>query len=803
MAKIVRSWKPSLWASWKPFGLGEKKPNAYAEILRAVGENRGRLGYAWRILTQGCCDGCSLGTTGIRDWTIPGVHLCAVRLRLLRLNTMPALDPSLLEDVATLASRSSAELRELGRLPAPMLRRRGERGFGRIGWDEALALVADRIRTSAPERLAFYLTSRGLGNEAYFAAQKAVRALGTNSIDNAARVCHSPSTIGLKGAVGAAATTCSYEDWLKTDLIVFIGSNVANNQPVAMKYLHYARRAGAKVAVVNTYREPGMDRYWVPSVVESALFGTKVSDRFFIVSTGGDVAFLSGALKTMIEEGLVDRDFVEGHTTGFPELSAQLRARSWEELERGSGASRADMAALGRMVGRARRAVLVWSMGVTQHGFGEDNVRAIVNLGLSRGFVGREGCGLMPIRGHSGVQGGAEMGAYATVFPGGAPIDAGNAARLAECWGFPVPSTRGLTAPEMIDAAHARRLDLLFSVGGNFLEILPAPARVREALERVPLRVHMDIVVSSQMLLDAAEATLLLPATTRYETRGGVTETSTERRVIFSPEIPGPRIAEARDEWQVFTDLACRVRPELAGKLRYEGTADIRRDIAATIPYYDGIQRLEKAGDQFQYGGPHLCAGWKFSTADGKARFSSPPLRHHGRPEGTFVVASRRGKQFNSMVHEEVDPLNAAGREAVLMNGADAARLGLRAGDEVALENEHGRLLGRIHLADLAAGTLQVHWPEGQVLLSPDPALRGRESGIPDYNTTARVVPMPAHRGAGRGDGQGGGRRAGSPVTTSLPAAAGAPAPPDRPPLAAGDHEAVRPATRDRIAGSE
>jgi molybdopterin-dependent oxidoreductase alpha subunit len=746
MTRIVRSWKPALWASWKPFGIGEEHPNAYAEILRAVRENRGRLGYAWRILTEGCCDGCSLGTTGIRDWTHPGVHLCSVRLRLLRLNTMPPFDPSLLHDVSGLASRSSADLRALGRLPTPMLRRRGERGFRRIGWEEALELVADRARKSAPDRLAFYLTSRGLTNETYFAAQKAVRALGTSSIDNAARVCHSPSTFGLKGTVGAAASTCSYEDWLKTDLIVFVGSNVANNQPVAMKYLHYARRAGARVAVVNTHREPGMERYWVPSIVESALFGTKVADRFFLVSTGGDVAFLSGALKAMVEEGLVDEDFVRAHTAGFAELRSQLEARSWEELERVSGASRADMAALGRMVGRARRAVFVWSMGITQHRFGEDNVRAIVNLGLSRGFVGREGCGLMPIRGHSGVQGGAEMGAYSTVLPGGVPIGAESAARLAELWGFPVPATRGLTAPEMIDAAHEGRLDLLFSVGGNFLEILPAPAYVREALERVPLRVHMDIVLSSQMLLEPAEATLLLPATTRYETRGGVTETSTERRVIFSPEIPGPRVPEARDEWSVFIDLACRVRPDLAGKLRYQGTADIRRDIARTIPFYDGIQRLEKAGDQFQYGGPHLCAGWKFSTADGMAHFSSVPLHAHAHPEGTFVVAMRRGKQFNSMVHEEVDPLTGADREAIFMSHEDAARLGLHAGEEVAMVNEQGRFVGRIRLAEMTPGTLQVHWPEAQVLLSPDPTLRGVESGIPDYHAVARVIATTALR---------------------------------------------------------
>ncbi len=741
MAHVAKRWRPSIWASWKPFGLGEPHPNNYGEIWKAVRENRGQLRYAWRILKEGCCDGCSLGTTGMRDWTMPGVHLCNVRLRLLRLNTMPPFEPARLRDVAPLAGRTSAELRELGRLPAPLLRRQGDRGFEPISWDDALDLVAGRIRASSPDRLAFYLTSRGLANEEYYAMQKAVRAMGTNSIDSAARVCHSPSTFGLKETVGAAATTCSYEDWLRTDLIVFIGSNVANNQPVAMKYLHYARRGGTKVAVVNTYREPGMERYWVPSIVESALFGTKVTDRFFLLDTGGDVAFLSGALKHMIERGLVDRAFIDRHTTGFGELERALSAQAWADLERASGSSRSEMAALGEMLGEARRAVLVWSMGVTQHTFGEDNVRAIVNLGLSKGFVGREGCGLMPVRGHSGVQGGAEMGAYATVLPGGSPINPENARTLSALWGFEVPATRGLTAPEMIDAAEDGRLDLLFTVGGNFLEVLPDPKRVGNAVAAVPLRVHMDIMLSSQMLVEPAGAVLLLPATTRYETEGGVTETSTERRVIFSPEIPGPRIPLARDEWKVFTDLARRVRPDLSRQLHFDGTPAIRADIAATIPYYDGIQRLAKAGDQFQYGGPMLCAGWKFATADGKAHFNPVPVVVRERPAGMFVVSTRRGKQFNSMVQEAADALTGAVRDAVLMSPADAERLGFAQGDPVVLENDHGTLDGHVHLAPMKPGNLEVHWPEAQGLIPGDAAHRGRQSGIPDYNAVVRVHP--------------------------------------------------------------
>ncbi|QSJ18116.1 FdhF/YdeP family oxidoreductase [Nostoc sp. UHCC 0702] len=736
LPKPKKNWTPQHWASWKPFGIGEQYPNNYWEVFRAIWLSRDQLPYAWNILNQGVCDGCALGTTGMKDWTLDGIHLCNVRLRLLRMNTMPAFDPVLLEDVSELQKQKSAELRDLGRLPYPMMRQRGDKGFHRVSWDEALEVIANRIRATTPDRLSFYVTSRGTVNETYYATQKAVRAMGCNNIDNAARICHSPSTAGLKSSLGAAATTCSYKDWIGTDLLVFIGSNVANNQPVTVKYLHYAKKAGTKIVVINTYREPGMERYWVPSIVESAVFGTKFAEDFFLVNMGGDMAFLNGTIKHMITNDWVDQSFIDRYTTGFAELKALLENQSWEELERLSGASRDEMYAFAKMVGEASKAVFVWSMGITQHECGEDNVRSIINLALTKGFVGREGCGLMPIRGHSGVQGGAEMGCYATVFPGGKPINSENAAQLSKLWGFEVPATKGLIAPEMIDAAYQGKLDVLFSVGGNFLEVLPEPDYVEDALKNIPLRVHIDIVLSSQMLVEPAETVVLLPATTRYEIPGGVTETNTERRVIFSPEIPGPRIGEALPEWEVFLELARRVRPDLADNLTFADTAAMRQEIAQVVPQYAGIQHLQQAGDQFQYGGSHLCFGWNFPTPDGKAHFTplSPPPAE--LPENCFLVATRRGKQFNSMVQERKDAITGAVREAVFINASDAANLGLKDGDAVILKNELGEFTGLVYIAPILSGNLQIHWPEGNVLL--DKTKRSLE-GVPDYNAVVRL----------------------------------------------------------------
>src|SRR5213076_1569866 len=312
---------PAERVSGIPFGLGFTKPHNYWEVVRTAWQNKRNPLFTWRILRDGVCDGCALGTTGMKDFTMKGIHLCTVRLNLLPLNTMGPLDPRILEDVEPLRSVSSKGLRALGRLPYPMLRRRGDRGFHRISWDEALGIAARRIRATTPDRLAFFVTSRGMTNESYYVASKVARFLGTNHIDNSSRPCHSPSTTGLKETIGVAASTCSYTDWIGSDLIVFFGSDVPNNQPVTTKYLYYAKKQGTKIAVVNPMREPGLERYWVPSVPDSALFGTRFADAFFPVHTGGDIAFIHGVLKHMIEKGWVRDTFVADHTTGFESQS--------------------------------------------------------------------------------------------------------------------------------------------------------------------------------------------------------------------------------------------------------------------------------------------------------------------------------------------------------------------------------------------------------------------------------------------------------------------------------------------------
>jgi molybdopterin-dependent oxidoreductase alpha subunit len=809
-------WDPSTWVSLVPNGIGHTKPNHYLEIAKTIWRNRQQLPFAWRILSRGVCDGCALGTSGLHDFTIDGVHLCTVRLELLHLNTMPAIDIRKLHDAANLDGLSSAQLRELGRLPYPMVRRKGDSGFTRVNWDQAISLIASRIRATDPKRVAFYLTSRGLTNESYYVAQKAARFIGTNNIDNSSRICHSASTAGMKQSLGVAASTCSYRDWIGTDLLVLFGSNTPNNQPVTTKYIYLAKKEGTRVVVINPYREPGLERYWVPSTAESALFGTRMADHFFQVHTGGDRAFIAGTIKHMIDNGWIDDQFVARYTNGFDDLRSTVSGYTWELLEAQSGATRDSMLDFARMLGQAKTAVFIWSMGITQHRHGTANVKAIVDLALTRGFVGREKCGLMPIRGHSGVQGGAEVGAAPNLFPGGVAVGPEGASRFSKFWGFDVPEWPGLNAVQMIDAAHQSGLDVFYQVGGNFLETLPDPDYVRQAVARIPVRVHQDIILNPQMLVDPADLVVLLPARTRYEQPGGGTETTTERRILFSPEIPGRRIGESRAEWEIFTALARAIKPEACQLFQFEDAAAIRLEIAAAVPAYNGIQNLAKPGDQIQWGGARLCeqtgpdgrSSYAFPAPEGRARFSpieidgdqgsqglldsklgltdhhraddplrtptgspidsteqgpplrtpagspldstelGPPLRtpagspRDRRTDFVLRLSTRRGKQFNSMIQRDRDPLTGARRDDVLMNTEDAASLGVADGDVLLLKSDAGEIRGRCRIAPIARGNIQAHWPEANPLIargSCDP-----DCGIPDYNTLVHITALPA-----------------------------------------------------------
>jgi molybdopterin-dependent oxidoreductase alpha subunit len=739
---------PKLWVSAVPFGLGKIKPHHLRETAKIAWQNRDNLPYAYRILTQGVCDGCALGVSGLYDQTLTGPHLCTTRLNVLRLNTMPAIREDVLHaDIDELRRMDSTELRKLGRIPYPLIRRQGERRFSRITWEEALDYTARKIRAIDPKQLAFYLTARGITNESYYAAAKVARFLGTNNIDNASRICHSPSKTALKRSVGVGASTCNYKDWIGTDVLVFWGSVAANNQPVSTKYMYAAKRKGTKIIVINPYSEPSMENYWIPSIAESALFGTKLADDVYQVNIGGDIAFMNGVMKVWFEMeerrpgSAIDHAFVQAHTNGIEELRVHVTQQDWTTLEQSSGLTRERMREFAELLARAGSGVFVWSMGLTQHRHGTDNISQVANLALLRGFLGREHCGLMPIRGHSGVQGSGEMGADPFSLPGG-EFHSADIERVQQLWGFELPRWQGDIVGVTLENAllpeeQERRLRVFYTSGGNFLETMPDPEFVRRCLEQVEVRVHQDIILNTSTLADAREAVIVLPAMTRYEQPGGGTSTSTERMVYFSPEIDGSRIGEARAEWEIYADLARRVKPEAQLLIGLGSSSQIRGEIAELAANYNGIQHLKDRGDVFQWGGAWLCEDGICPTADGRGRLIPIEQPEQRKPEGHFFVTTRRGKQFNSMIYSETDPFNEAGRYDALINEADAQALRLSEGEAIVIYNSHGSLHARVKIAPVKQGNIEVHWPEGNALIPK--GIYEKFAGIPEYNTSVIV----------------------------------------------------------------
>lgn len=612
-------------ASLVPFGLGQEKPHDYATLARAAWESRDNLRYAGRLLVFGVCDECSLGPRGLYDDVVEGMHLCGRRLRGLRRLTMPPLAPADLLDVERLRALDGEALERLGRLANPYLRRAGEPGFRHIGWEEALRLLEDEGRGVAPERLGFLVSARGITNETCYALSKAARLLGTNNVDLLSAPGRAEADRALEEALGIGGPTCALSDLIGSDLVLLVGARVAEEQPEMLRYLARAKERGARVVVIAPALEPGTDACWIPTEPLSALFGTRVLDDLVQVRPEGLGAFLDGVLKQLALEGALDAAFIERSTAGWEALAARLGRLSWEALERASGATRREMEWVALLMGRARTAVTVLGSGYTRGPGGEAAARAVVDLHLARGMIGRPKTGILTLRTHAGEQGGLEMGVGPDRLPGPVPLDEEEAASLAEAWEMPVPSRPGLGLVEMMAAAREGALELLYTAGGGLLEAEERPEQGAAALARVRLRVHQGATLDPAMLVDPAGAVLLLPSLTCHEQPGGGTFTSTERRVRLSPEIPGhPPVGEARPEWEIPCLFARALRPETTNALCWADGAEIRAEIAEIVPLYTGLERLAQPGDWLQWGGPQLFSDGTFlDLPEGRARFSA------------------------------------------------------------------------------------------------------------------------------------------------------------------------------------
>ncbi len=626
-------------------------------------------------------------------------------------------------------------LRHPDRLTKPLKRvGEGEPRFREISWSEAIREIVEvfkKIRRDDPNAAGF-LSSAKCTNEENYLMQKLARLFGTNNVDHCARLCHAPTVAGLLQTVGAGAQTNPFEDILKTRAIFVIGYNPAESHPVVMNYILRAKDAGAKLIVAD------------PRRTRTAWF----ADYFLQFRPGTDVALLNGLAHVIVRDELYDREFVSKRTVGFEELRQALARYTPEYVEKVTGVPARLIEEVARVFATAGRGIIMWAMGLTQHTTGTDNVIAASNLMLLCGYIGKEGCGIYPMRGQNNVQGACDMGALANLLPGYRKVvDDAKRREVAKLWGVEdLPSEPGLTVVEMMHAAASGKLRAMYIMGENPAVSDPNLNHVYEALEKLEFLVVQDIFPTET----ARFADIILPAAAWAEKEGSFT--STERRVQWSFKACDPP-GEAKPDWLILTIVGKELG--LPGWREYSGPEDVLREINEVVPQYRGItpERLKKNLEGIfwpcpspDHPGTKRLHVERFPTPDGKARLIPVEYRPPAElpdDEYPFILTTCRivGMYHTNTMTGRIPSLvkRWIGPYAEI-NPSDAEKLGIRSGDRIVIETRRGRYECVAKVTNsVPPGIIAVPWHWGANVLTND-AL-DPVSKIPEYKVCAcRVV---------------------------------------------------------------
>ncbi len=547
--------------------------------------------------------------------------------------------------------------------------------------------------------------------------------------------------MALADVIGGGTATVTLDDLEQADLVLVVGANPASNHPRLISQLVALRRRGGRVLVVNPLREIGLLRFRVPSDWRSMLFGSDVSDCYLQPHVGADIPLLTLLLQGVIARGAVDAAYVRDHTAGWDAVRAAVAAAAPDALLAACGVPAPQVARAVDLLCEARRGVVAWAMGVTQHAHGVDNVQALANLALARGWVGRPGAGLLPIRGHSNVQGVGSVGvapALKTEF----------ARRLGELYGITLPEAPGLHTLASVEAAAAGRIDAALLLGGNLFSASPDRQFAARALRHIGTTVFLSTKLNEGHVHGRGRTSLVLPVLARDEERECTTQESMFSYVRVSDGGAPAGSREMRSEVEILAGIAARVLPD--GPVDFGALTDhaaIRDAIARVVPGYAAIAGIDRTRREFHVAGravrtPH------FATPDGRARFRPVAQPAFTAAPGEFRLMTLRSEgQFNTVVYEEADVYRGMERrDVVLMNEDDARRLGLARDARVRLENAVGALEVLVRFAPLPPGNLALYYPEANVLIPRDidPA-----SGTPVFKSTTVRVMSPAGQVAG------------------------------------------------------
>lgn len=680
----------------------------------------GGLWKMWRAMrTKNACKTCALGMGGQRGGLVNEVggfpEVCKKSLQAMAADMQGAIRPQFWQtySVAQLEKFSPRELESCGRLAQPVIVGRGEDFYRPIEWEEALARIAEKLKSLAADETFWYFSGRS-SNEAGFLLQLFARLYGTNNVNNCSYYCHQASGVGMNSSIGNGTATIVLEDLEHADLVFVIGGNPPSNHPRLMTTLMRVRNRGGRVIVINPVIETGLVNFRVPSNPRSLLFGTKIATSYIQPHIGGDLALLTGIAKRVDELGAADERFLRDHCDDYDAWIGHIRSLPWAEIYARSGVSQAEIESTAEQYAAANNVVFSWTMGITHHAHGVQNVQAIANLALMRGMVGRPHAGLLPIRGHSNVQGIGSVG----VTP---KLKDAIFERLQSHFDIKLPTAAGLDTLGCMENAHAGRLKLGFCLGGNLYGSNPDAAFAAEALSRLDTLVYLNTTLNTGHAHGLAGETIILPVLARDEEPQATTQESMFNFVRLSDggprRLPGPR-----SEIEIVADLARRVLGD-SGPLDWQSLGDasrIREAIARVVPGWEKLGDIDRTKQEFHIAGRTLHQP-SFPTPSGRAklhRHDLPPLRGGGAQLRLMTVRSEG--QFNTVVYEDEDFYRGQDRrDVILLHPDDIERLGLGENQRVTVCSETGSMPGILvrPFDRIRPGNALMYYPESNVLV--------------------------------------------------------------------------------------
>ncbi|VXC81795.1 FdhF/YdeP family oxidoreductase [Sphingomonas sp. 8AM] len=641
-------------------------------------------------------------------------------------------------------------LEEAGRLTHPMKYDAASDKYVVAPWEEAFKAIGARLKALPPKSVVFYASGRASLETSYM-WQLMARLYGSQNLPDSSNMCHESTSVGLKTSIGVPVGTTKLEDFDTTDCILHFGQNVATNSPRMLHNLRDVHKRGADIIVFNPLKERGLERFTDPQNPIEMATGkeTPIATQYHQVKAGGDIAVMMGIAKWLLAHDAIDHDFIAEHTHDFAPFAAKVQATDWSEIERESGLTRAAIERAAAAYGRAKTAMAIYGMGLTQHVKGVDNVRMLVNLMLMRGNIGKPGAGLCPVRGHSNVQGQRTVGI--TEKTELAPVE-----KLKERYGFSPPTEKGLDTVEACRGIIDGTVKAFLSLGGNFARAVPETELVEDGWARMELSVQIATKLNRSHLIPATGDTWLLPCLGRIErdlqATGPQRVTVEDSTSVIHPSLGKvePASPHLLSEPAIVAGIAQSFLPAnpAIDWDRWVGDYSLIRDeIAAVFPHFFARfnERLQEKGGFWK---GNKASGREWDTESGKAEFLVPDVLNatgFTEAEGRFrLLTLRSNDQFNTTIYGYSDRFRGINgtRQVVLMNRADIARAGLTAGQKVTLatdaEDNHDRRVGDLIVVeyDVPDGCIAAYYPECNPLIPL--SHHAEESHVP----AAKSVPV-------------------------------------------------------------